>query len=245
MRCPPSLAGAFALTLVMASPVAAAGPADDRAPTSHTEALAWVRDGGPWRVLRPGDPASPRAFAGTTGPRDGVRSFDAAVRDIAQTGGISFVGSPAFETLEAWTRFDGRTNRITMAPTRLAGRPGVVFMEISLPRGSDRYTFFAIEMPEPVFRAWGGAVRMMVLRQVVPTMDSVPAVRREQVARAPLPQQVAFFEAAQDRQYEALSAGLMMTQAGTFLRMQELNYDLLFGNDITDPMLGTTRKRGG
>ncbi|WP_375427279.1 hypothetical protein [uncultured Sphingomonas sp.] len=65
-------------------------------------------------------------------------------------------------------------------------------MEITQPKGGREYFAFGIEMPEPVFRACGGAVRMMALRGLVPSVESVPASRRAQIAAAPLARRIAF-----------------------------------------------------
>lgn len=52
----------------------------------------------------------------------------------------------------------------------------------------------------------------------------------------------ALYEAVLDKFYVANSLATLMTQAQTLSMMQELNYDLLFGNDIT-PALGVTSFR--
>lgn len=247
-----ALAGAAILAQADANPAAAAqktGPAPVTRPLGYTapasaDALkAWRKAGELWRVQRPGDPNSPRWFLAETGPRFGVRSLDGAVQDITKDTGLRFAAKPALEPLEVWGKVDGRSSWITLAPTRLGGSPGVFFMEIWRPRGSADYLAVGVEMPEPVFRAWGGVARMMVLRRVIPNMESVPAQRRAQIARAPLRQQVAFFEAGQNKLYNALAPGLLMSQAATLMRMRELNYDLLFGNDYTDPTIGGGRQR--
>ena len=190
------------------------------------------------RTQRPGDPRSPRFVSARTGPAFGVSDHDGAVRDLVKDTGMAFVSPPRLEPLEAWKGWDGRDMRVAFAETRLGGGPGVAFVLISQMPGSDQFAIYALEMPEATFRAWGGAPRMMVLREVIPSVDVFPAERRAQIAAAPLDGQTKLYEGALDAFYEQGVASLMMmSQAQTLMMMQELNYDLLLGGDISSPII--------
>ncbi|MEM8777666.1 MAG: hypothetical protein AAGF26_02095 [Cyanobacteria bacterium P01_G01_bin.49] len=209
---------------------------DYPAPEDQSDTNDWSEDG-PWRVQVPGDLYSPRVVTAVTGPKFGVHSSDGAVRDLVKDTGIDFVGLPQVETLDVWTNFDGRTVKMILAETRLNGQPGVLFLLIGNLKGSDEYKLFGIETTRETFQQWGGVTRMLVLRDVIDSVESFPADKRQAIAKAPLANQVAVYEAALNALYKELSAGLILNQAQTLLRMQELNYDLLLGDDITSPFI--------
>jgi len=69
-------------------------------------------------------------------------------------------------------------------------------------------------------------------------MNSIPQERKQQIAKATPKQQMKIYEAAYSSLMKQYYMGIMMTQSQALLRMQELNYDLLLGGDITDPNIG-------
>ncbi len=211
--------------------------ADDPPPTTQAEVLGWPSEG-LLRVRRPGDPTSPRAVSAVTGPDFDVYDHDAAVQDLVKDTGIDFVRPPRLEPSEAWRGVDGRDLRFTFAESRLGGQPAVVFLIISQKAGSDQFGIFAVETTRATFEAWGGAPRMMQVRGLIPTIDVFPAERRSQVARASLPQQVALYEAALDKLFLDLQTSAAMgAQARLLHGMRQLNYDLLFDEDISTSVL--------
>ena len=205
---------------------------DYPAPASFDDLSTWTKDGF-FFVQRPGDPTSPRAVNAITGPDFDVYDHDAAVRDLVKDSGIDFVRTPRLEPSEAWVRVDGRDLRFTFAESRLGGEPGVVFLIVSQEAGSDQFQMFGVETTRATFEAWGGAPRMMLIRDLVPSVDVFPAERRAQIARGSLASQVALYEAALDKLFLELAASRTALSQGQLLNgMMELNYDLLFDNDI-------------
>ena len=210
---------------------------DYPAPTAFEDLTPWVKDGF-FFLQRPGDPTSPRAVNARTGPDFDVYDHDGAVRDMVKDTGIDFVRTPRLERSEAWAEVDGRDFRFTFAESRLGGEPGVVFLIISQESGSDQFEIFAVETTRATFEAWGGAPRMMLIRGLIPSLDVFPTGRREQIARAPLAGQVALYEAALDKLYVELAASrAALSQSQLLNGMTELNYDLLFDNDVGTSVL--------
>lgn len=221
-----------ALTLVGGS-----AAAQDRypPPASQAEVLEWARDH-VTLAMRPGDPYSPRAYTAVTGPQYGAVDARSAIADLVRDTGIDFAETPGLEPLEAWRTWDGSTAWLVLTETRLSGAPGVLFLIGKQEAGSDQFTMFGVETTRDTFVAWGGIPRMMVLRELIPNVEVFPPERREQIATAPFENQVAVYEAALDHLLEDIAAALtMMNQAQVTLRMQEFNYDLLLGHDITSP----------
>ncbi|MEL7190324.1 MAG: hypothetical protein AAGK17_12280 [Pseudomonadota bacterium] len=203
------------------------------APANLSVAGKWPKVGQWWATQKPNDPASPRFASGQTGPKYDVRSFPGAVGAIKQYFGVEFKAEPKLEKIEAWQKLDGSDFRIAFAPTDLNGVDGVAFLMIKKSRGSDLYRLNVLEMPRQTFVEWGGAARMIVIRSLLPNMEVFPKAERGRIARASLASQTAFYEAAATKYFEMKSAQTYaMTQTNLLLGMQELNYDLLFGNDI-------------
>ncbi|MEL6529477.1 MAG: hypothetical protein AAGK01_01720 [Pseudomonadota bacterium] len=193
----------------------------------------WTKVGQWWAVQKPQDARSPRFASGQTGPKYGVRDHRGAVGAISKYFGVKFVGKPTLAPIAEWKKLDGSDFRIAFADTNLGGTEGVAFMLIKQPRGALTFQINVLEMPKSTFVEWGGAARMMVLRGLMPNMGVFPKERLQTIANAPMNQQAGFYQAAARKYYEIQSARTMaMSQTNLLLGMQELNYDLLFGNDI-------------
>ena len=200
------------------------------APTAKEEFLAWPSDGF-WQVQVKGDDSAPRvatrSYNGTqANPSTAFRSF---IKDS----GLKVKGATCLEALESYKRLDGRDVRILLTETRMNGKPAVAFVLYAKGKGSTSSKIRVMEVPAKTYVAWGGVAGMLKLRGVIPSPNVFPKAERRRIARAPLSEQTAFYEAVLDKFYMENALALMMTQAQTTAMMTELNYDLLFGNDIT------------
>ncbi len=93
--------------------------------------------------------------------------------------------------------------RVTFIETAMAGEPGVLFFLISNEKDRTEFKIFAVETTRDTFRAWGGAARMLQLREVVDGPEAFPATRRKQIAEASLEEQAALYEAVLDKFYQS------------------------------------------
>lgn len=206
-------------------------------PATDQEVLGWHKDGIVY-ALAPRDVDAPRGFNAVSGPEWGYDSFEGALSHLVKNAGITPRAAPAMRTLDAWTAWDGRTTKLVVQPTRLAGKDATLVLLIIQKREQTDFTMFGYEATEADYRAWGGIARMMQMRGIIPGTDVFPSAERDRILAASPSQQVEFYNAALNKQFNALAAGMVASmQAQTILRMQELNYDLLFGNDITSPMI--------
>jgi len=206
-------------------------------PATDQEVLGWHRDGIVY-ALAPGDVDAPRGFNAVSGPKWGYDSFEGALSHLVKNADITPRAAPAMRTLDAWTAWDGRTTKLVVQPTRLAGKDAMLVLLIIQKREQTDFTMFGYEATEADYRAWGGIARMMQMRGIIPGTDVFPAAERDRILAATPAQQVELYNAALNKQFNALAAGMVASmQAQTVLRMQELNYDLLFGGDITSPMI--------
>lgn len=194
---------------------------------------AWTKKGQWWVVQNPSDPASPRFASGQTGPRYGVNNHADTIGAITKYFGVEFAKQPQITRIDEWTKLDGSDFRIAFAETRLGGRDGVAFIMIKKPQNSKVFQLNVVEMSRQTFIEWGGAARMMVLRGLVPNMAVFPRERRRLIANGSMDEQAEFYRAAASKYYELTSLQtLSVSQNNLLLGMQELNYDLLFDNDI-------------
>lgn len=229
----------FALTAFMAVAIPSAAWAQyNPAPANQAALDRWAKRDGLTRNMKGGDKTSPVFHQGTTGPKYDVRSHKQAILNLSKYTGTKFAGDVTLEKLEPWAKFDGRDSRIGLAKTTIGGKPGVLFALVVQMKGSSDYAIWAVDMPETTYREWGGAIRMLALRGVIDSADIFPQDMHRQIAAQPHAEQLAFYEAALDKLYDKLSAQAVLSQSQVILRMQELNYDLLFGNDITSPFIG-------
>ncbi|MEM9501463.1 MAG: hypothetical protein AAF941_06405 [Pseudomonadota bacterium] len=234
----PYKAAIASLALITASFPTSVWAQYNPAPADQSALDSWAKRDELTRNMKPGDKSSPVYHRGTTGPRYDVRSHEQAVLNLAKYTGTVFTGEVIMERLDPWAKFDGRDSRIGLAKTTIGGKPGVLFALVVQMKGSSDYAIWAVDMPEKTYLEWGGAVRMLALRGVIDTASVFPADMRSQIAAQTHAEQLAFYEAALDKLYDRLSAQAVLSQSQVILRMQELNYDLLFGNDISSPFIG-------
>ena len=220
--------------VVMTVPVAAQY---NQAPANQAALERWsVRDGYTKAMVKR-DPASPVIIRGTTGPKYNAYNHMQAMKNIPVFAKVKFTGPIVMEKLDSWAKFDGRDSRIALVPTTIGGKPGTMFALIVRPRGTNRFSIWSMNMTTKTYREWGGAVRMLALRGVINNSEVFPKDMRNQIARRPHRQQLAFYEAALNKLYSRLAARARMSQSQQVLRMRELNYDLLFGGNISSPFI--------
>ncbi|MET1756381.1 hypothetical protein ABVV53_13070 [Novosphingobium sp. RD2P27] len=192
-----------------------------------------------WRSPDHSDPQAPRYMLVVLEPFE-ARNWTELKTWLTVEKGLKPTLPLEFEPLEAWKQVNGSDQRVTIAATTRGGKPHVAFLLAKREDGSP-YTFRLIgfEVPRTTYEAWGGVAFPLFLREIIPSVGAFPAKERARVSRARYPRQVAVYEAALNKHTDALAAGLavQMMQSQSLLRMQELNYDMLLGGDITSPMI--------
>lgn len=203
----------------------------------------WPSSGKLTKALRPNDPLSPRYYLVQTGPKYGVYNFETAIQKLPTVSNLKLKGRPVVEKLEAWETYDGSSAAIVIQQTQMENQDGVIvlFMTnlfMTKKKGQNDIIYLGYEVTEDTYLAWGGITRMMKLRRVIPSIDAFPKAMRDRISRAPFKQQTKLYEAGLNKVLENGAASMYaMSQAQTLMRMQELNYDLLLGGDITSPMI--------
>jgi hypothetical protein len=211
------------------------------APNDSSEMFAnWQKVSGIKWTIDDSNVLAPRGYRAESGPKYGYTTFDGALKHLAKNAKIEITGQTVMRDLDAWKSWDGRTAKIVMAPTRLGREAGVLVLFLSQRQDSEDYSMLGYEVTETDFLAWGGITRMLKMRGVVPSIDAFPKETRVRIARSPFKQQADLYNEALNKQFSVLAKGLMqsMTQRQALLRMQELNYDLILGGDITSPSIG-------
>ncbi len=81
-------------------------------------------------------------------------------------------------------------------------------------------------------------VWLMVDAGLVPTVDVLPAARREQIANAPFDKQMALFSKGADVKVSALAKQLdaQLTNQMLINQMLDVNLDLMFGDLAVSPV---------
>ena len=79
---------------------------------------------------------------------------------------------------------------------------------------------------------------MLVATKVVDNADMRNTALLEEIGNTSLEEQIIIFERAYTANMQNLYLAYIATQTGITQAMTELNYDLLFGNDIGTPFLG-------
>ncbi|MEM9839590.1 MAG: hypothetical protein AAF830_10620 [Pseudomonadota bacterium] len=202
--------------------------------SGEQEYLAWPMEG-PWQMQVPGDKRSPR-YASLRLTSDTI-DLPTALSALDKATDLKITGNRSFERLEAYTSLDGRDARILLTETKIANRQGTAFLFYGRGASSDEGMIFVLEMPDDIYKQWGGIAGMLRMRGVIESIDVFPKAERQRIANASLSQQTNFYETVLDTFYQTQTLLLMRTQAQTTAMMTELNYDLLFGDDITSPMI--------
>lgn len=209
-----------------------------RAPESVAEMDRWASIGTLTKSQNPKDPLAPRYYLVQTGPKYGVTDFASAIEALPSASPLKLRGRPTIEVLDAWKSYDGSKAGLVMQQTEIQWQPGVIVLFMTQKKGQRDIIYFGYEVTEATFLNWGGITRMMKLRKVIPSMDAFPQSKRRQIARAPFKQQTELYEAGLNKVLENGAAAMFaMSQSQSLMRMQELNYDLLLGGDITSPMI--------
>jgi len=212
-----------------------------KAPDDSTEMFAdWEKVSGIKWSINASNVLAPRGYRAESGPEYGYTSFEGAIKHLVKNAEIEIAGQTVMRDLDAWKAWDGRTAKIAMAPTKIGNESGVLVLFLSQARNSDKYSMLGYEVTENDFLAWGGITRMLKMRGVVPSIESFPRETRNRIARSAFKQQTDLYNEVLNKQFVVLSKGLMqsMTQSQALIRMQELNYDLILGGDITSPSIG-------
>ncbi len=143
-----------------------------------------------------------------------------------------------WKKIEISTKLLGNTLYATIGKSKLAGKDAVLFLRVGRTKGSPDYHVFFMEIPQKTYREWGGIACILLATEIIPSLKSIPDDRKRQIANATPKQQIAIYESAYTKIMMQYYKGIMMTQSQTLLQMQELNYDLLFGDNITNPGIG-------
>ena len=208
------------------------------APETVAQMDAWPSSDRLTKALNPKDPLSPRYYIVQTGPKYGVYDFKTAISKLPSVSNLKLKGKPVVEELEAWKTYDGSTAAIVLQQTNIQNQDGIIVLFMTKKKGQSDIVYFGYEVTEDTYLKWGGITRMMQLRKVIPSIKAFPQSTRDRISRAPFKQQADVYEAALNKVLENGAASMYaMSQAQTLMRMQELNYDLLLGGDITSPMI--------
>jgi len=197
----------------------------------------WTYSDDAHAVARKNDPAAPRMAMEIIKNSSGnyyKQAIQEALR-INQVKGPSYL---SLEPVEVGKTMVGTDMYITMGHSMRGGHKAVLFIRVYKQKNKSDYNVLLMEIPEATYNQWGGIASILLATQVIKSLDGIPKDRMNQIANASPKQQIAFYEASYTSVMTALYQGIMMTQSQTLLQMQELNYDLLFGNDITDPGIG-------
>ncbi|MFK7885931.1 MAG: hypothetical protein AB8G16_03620 [Gammaproteobacteria bacterium] len=200
------------------------------APSADEEFRVWPEQG-PWRIQVLSDNASPRIATRNYSPETSTPA--AALRAFARETGLAIKGKPTFEPLGAYKSLDGRDVQILLTQTKLHGKTGIAFVFYARAANNPNATLRVMEMPATLYQDWGGVAAMLTMRGVIPDNNVFPSKERRRIAHSPLKEKTALYEAVLDKLYMENVLALMVTMAQTTAMMTELNYDLLFGNDLT------------
>lgn len=182
-------------------------------------------------VAAANDPRAPRIdvdFIEAASPQ-------AALRRALQRNEVRNPRHEPLEPLEVVPQVTGGEVHVSAGRSRLGGADAALFVLVERTADQSDWKVFVFQAPEETWRDWGGVGRMLLITGVIEEIEAIPAERRDAIARLEPAQQVVLYEAAYTQLMLALLRGTLMSQAQTTMMMQELNYDLLFGDDITSP----------
>jgi len=189
---------------------------------------------------RAGDESDPEApkFAMEVIKVAEVGSKRAAINKALEINNINAVSYEKLERMDISKEMLGNDMFFAIGKSKLAGKDAVLFLRIEKAKNKTDYYVLVMEIPKKTYIRWGGIASILLATQVIKSMDSIPKKRKQQIANATPKQQMKIYEAAYNSLMQQYYMGIMITQSQTLLRMQELNYDLLLGGDITDPIIG-------
>lgn len=206
-------------------------------PQKQSEIGIWELTGKVMREQHPNKKYTPRGFLGTTGPEYNVYSFEGAIKDMLKDTGIKPKEKIVLTQMKAWKDVDGRDVRIALVPTEYENTDGVLFLFIAKLKNSKVYALVGLETTAKTFHDWEGVLQMMMIRGVIKTKSNFPEKYRNAIASTSFKNQINVYDAS----LTALKDQLVkrrLTQSQMTSRLMELNYDLLLGDDISNPMIG-------
>ena len=206
------------------------------APGSVEEIKSWAkisgREGMDYNVYyspNEKDPSAPIGISFQTGPKYGAKTFADAVKAIGETSKIKLIGKPDYVYVTAYNRWFGRQQNIVLQRTQRDGRDGVLVALLTSDQSDYRnINVIGWEVSKAQFISSDGVLRMLKIRSPK-YYDAIPEGARKKIARAPFKNQVATYNYVMD---QVMADGL-----SNLMRLQELHYDVLLGNDITSPFI--------
>lgn len=215
------------LLFVQATCAQAAGPSGYDAPESTEDIEAWTKIRRHTWSPDPGNPNAPVGFYFMTGPEFGVHTYTEALAFIeTHTREVELVGQPTMRRIDSYKLWYGTDAYIVLQETR----KGVMVAYFnSLPESYRDIIITGYDITREDFVAWGGALNMLNIRGAEDYYNAVPAQVRARLARAPFRNQVESYNFIMDQ--------VMANGLGNLTRLQELQYDTLFGDDITSPFI--------
>lgn len=183
------------------------------------------------------DPEAPK-FAMEVIKVSQVKSKRAAIDRTLKMNNINSISYEKLEQMDISKQMLGNDMFFTIGKSKLAGKEAILFIRIEKVKNKTDYYVLVMEVPKKTYIEWGGISSILLATQVIKSMNSIPKERKQQIANATPKQQMKIYEAAYSSLMKQYYMGIMMTQSQALLRMQELNYDLILGGDITDPIIG-------
>ena len=217
----------FGLFLVPVSCSQASGPSGHEAPLSTSDIEAWTKIRPHTYSPDPGNPRAPVGFYFYTGPEFGVDTYAEALDFLeSHTQEVELVGEPYFQRISSYKMWYGTDAYLVLSETR----KGVMVAYLnSTPEAYKDIIITGYNVTRDDFEAWDGALNMLNIRRAGQYYHAVPANVRARLAKAPFKNQAESYNFIMD---QVMSNGL-----GNLTRLQELQYDTLFGDDITSPFI--------
>ena len=182
-----------------------------------------------YRSPRESDPAAPFGMVFQTGPKYGVTTFGGAIKAIGKTSKIDLIGKPEYVYVQAYQSWFGRQQNIVLQRTRRDGRKGVLVALLTSDQTDYRnINVIGWEISEDQFIESEGVLRMLKIR-APKYYAAIPPDVRKKIAKAPFKNQVAT--------YNYVMAQVMSNGLSNLMRLQELQYDVLLGDDISSPFI--------
>ena len=202
--------------------------ADQRydAPRTIEEFENWPKISKHTYSLNPQDKNAPVAFRYYTGPEFGVTTYQGALDFIeSHTGVVKLKGTPTMELVRSYKNWFGTDAYIVLHPSE----KGVMVALFNSPKENyKRIITTGFDLTREDFERWEGVMSIVQLR-APKYYAAVPEDVRARIGRAPFENQVASYNFIMDKVMTNGLSGLM--------RLQELHYDVLLGEDVTSPFI--------
>jgi len=205
--------------------------------TGENEWQGWYKTTkGVWKI-NPNDRASPRIHVGTVLAQN-APSFEQSVRYLLKELNVNNARAEALEEIDVAVQLFGKRQFITAGSSVLAGQEAKFFVVITQIEGSLDLSYVFMEAPSEIFSVWGGSAVMLITTGIHDDASLRNPELLKAVGNATPKEQMNFFEQVYSLKAQQLFMGIVSTQAQTLLGMQELNFDLLFGDDMATPFDG-------